>query len=522
MSSCLKTDRANRVASIIQNIPSFEQNAIEFAQLCPQSSSNMDQCDGCRYAILEMLEVFDAINVADEKGKILVKSKSESSFYFLQSIARFVRLRMKIVDNWKRVLVEPKQTNKGSLVSGNQFLFAMENRRVNHYKDKEPIRKIDVSFSVIKAKVKNKKTMYLLHLDSEAHQFQLVGGKGHDDTDFEQIMSREINEELHGNNLEIGIDYSLTLLLKGEKILTNSITVGAYTEYTINMYHMKLLKPRQIILNENRWVTYEEIRKGLTYDGKVVGLEWLRDLEMKINQKKGFEALKLSTEAIQETAEQKDYQEVPKIINDTVKNQPVEFESMVSPKERDAWNKIVEGLDNIHDSAAELLSSSDLFGIDTEFLKGLKNRSHRIKTNIITSLSGLTEIEKRRGGMEQLPTDSMDHDKYCTTLQDMIEEYNDELLPKYESVVESLILNRTEIEVAIDKKRAAGEEAPEKPKVEELFNSATQKVNEAKSWKAKLKKSYSSAVALYNDVKPYVTPLLEAASFVMGIVGIKN
>ena len=212
------------------------------------------------------------------------------------------------------------------------------------------------------------------------------------------------------------------------------------------------------------------------------------------------------------------YQSIRQDINTIAADYKQEVVDLSSAKEIRAYREIIEQLRSIKDAANKLQISSELFSIDSSIYKGISQQSHRISTNILTSLDGLNDIENRRGTVAQQPTDRMDHDTYCTTLQDMIAEYGEKLLPSYQEAVERLVQDRTKIEAAADKKRAIGEPVPDKAEVTKLVDNANAEIDKAKSLKNKLRGFYDGATQLLEDAKPYIEPLGQAVAFVLRCV----
>ena len=306
---CTAADKSVRIASILEAIPPFwAKESMSTLEMCPSQETGNSLCKGCLTALLEILRVFDAVTTSSKRGRVAVKAKSEASYYFLRSLARYVRMNYKLVpfSHEERKVVNTEATATDAFMFGTQFVYTMEDKRVNLFNDDTPIRNVQVAIAIVKSKVRGiQENMYLVHWDDEACRYQWVGGKFRPDldADLNQAIRREIDEELRGNSFKFGKDYELKELFHGMKIRDLSQSLGAYSEYEVTAYHMRFLKNCQIRLHRNRWVTASELSERTTKDGEPISVQDLDKMNRAIDG--GFDGLAVSLGEHQESMKDK-------------------------------------------------------------------------------------------------------------------------------------------------------------------------------------------------------------------------
>lgn len=302
---CTENNRSEVIAAILRSIPRSDEDAVPIHTLCPLATKNLDpSCLGCIQALLTILQVFDVITVISDnaKGEIRVKAKSQTTIYFLRSLAMFVGKSITLISNWEREGIDTDSPAVDVLKSGAQFVYLMEHKRTDEHNDLSPIRHEDVSQVVIKAKIRGRHDpVYLVQFDEKARQFQLIGGrKRSTDPDALTVMSREIDEEFSQNHLKLHSDYELRELVSDLHANELSHTYGAYSEYHFTIYQA-LIKKTQLALGQNdTWVTLSELLSGKTKKGIRISGKYIYELDKKLPG--GLNGLPLSLKETQKRA----------------------------------------------------------------------------------------------------------------------------------------------------------------------------------------------------------------------------
>jgi hypothetical protein len=299
--NCPKPSMSSCISAMLEKIPaSWDKDSKSVAEICESSGSNSAFCAGCFVALLEFLKTFDTIDTSQKKGETTVKAKSETSTYFIRSLSRYVKKKEKILlfpqtDETDSKTLSNESISPNLITYGPQFVYAMENRRINVLNDDFPIRHENVSVGIIKGRVHGiKEDMYLVHYDGKASRFQWVGGHiTAADPSIELAMAREIDQELYPNKFKLGKDYILKKLLqtKGREA---SLSVGAYSDYRFTVYYVKFLKKHQIKLGANRWVTLKELFDHKTRDDVCISAATIEEMNDCISN--GLEGLEPSQE----------------------------------------------------------------------------------------------------------------------------------------------------------------------------------------------------------------------------------
>ncbi len=97
-------------------------------------------------------------------------------------------------------------------------------------------------------------------------------------------------------------------------------------------------------------------------------------------------------------------------------------------------NEIAKSIEKIMVYAQNLRASSELFSIESQVFERLYDQGDTIKTEILTCIDGLNEIQKNMGTTLQSLTASMDRDRYRRSLRKMVNLCNNDLIPAYQKV----------------------------------------------------------------------------------------
>ncbi len=301
MNTSRKQTSSEIIAKLLEAIPQWDDGPITIPEWLNRAGVDEKVYSGCSELVIPLLETFDAISIFElvEAQGFRFKSSSELSSYFIRSLALHLREDRKILSNWERSGVAEGPFSISDILSGPQFLYAMESRRIVNNDDAPVVRKSVIVKAVIKARVRGfKEPVCLVQFDEKTRKYQLIGGhirKTDDNT--ENTMKRELEEELHKGNFIEGSNYKLRFLNKVSKNEI-SLTCGAYTEYVIT-YFQPFFENKQIILGPNdRWITLSELLAGKTKNG--IGINESAIPTINANLPGGLSGLNLSIDEIQQ------------------------------------------------------------------------------------------------------------------------------------------------------------------------------------------------------------------------------
>lgn len=301
MNTSRKQTSSEILAKLLEAIPQWDDGPITIPEWLKRAGVDENAYSECSEIIIPLLETFDVISIfelVDAQG-FKFKTRSELSSYFIRSLALYIREDGKILLNWERSGVTEGPYSISDILSGPQFLYAMESRRISKNNDDAPVvRKSMIVKAIIKARVRSfREPVFLVQFDEKTRKYQLIGGHmRRTDDNIENAMKRELEEELEKGNFIKGSNYKLRFL---DKVSKNeiSLTCGAYTEYVIN-YFQPLFENKQIILGPNeRWVTFSELLAGKTKNG--IGINELAIPTINSNLPGGLSGLNFSLDEIQ-------------------------------------------------------------------------------------------------------------------------------------------------------------------------------------------------------------------------------
>ncbi len=292
-------NNSNITADILERIPNNEGALATLSDIC--SSTDKATINYAR-GVISLLQTFNALTVYEQPtGDLLVKACSETASYFIKSLAHYVRNDLKIIAAWNREDAGEDPHISTILDLGVRFLYVMENRRVSDLQHQAPIREIRVASVIIKANVHGQtEPMYLVQYDHDAHQYQLIGGRGRSTKeDPKTIATRAIDRELSSAHLIYGSDYELEELKTGLRKKEVSHTYGVYTEYDFTIFRAIIKKGQLRIRGGDKWVSEEELLANETHDGDRIASGGIDQLPG------GIQKLPLSIEERQQSSQYK-------------------------------------------------------------------------------------------------------------------------------------------------------------------------------------------------------------------------
>jgi len=294
---CYDQVDSNVYSELLENIPPSDKTAISLTNLCEKGDAENSSCERCLQTIFRMLNLFDALEIENIDGDVRIKARSEIASYLFKSLSRYFMKNLSVVSNWEREGAGDELPPSETFDKGAQFVYWMERYRTRSG-DLHPIRNLDVSVVLIKVNVKGfDEPLYLNVWDDKARQYQLLGGKRRsDDGDAFETIKREIKEELEPNNLiyENG-DYNIVELVPSLIKYDLSRTYGAYTKYNMTIYHAVINRDTLILTDRiHRWLTWEEVVEGETYDGYKTSGQFMVEVEKILQDGTGLSNLGFS------------------------------------------------------------------------------------------------------------------------------------------------------------------------------------------------------------------------------------
>jgi len=300
---CTQSNRHENLASMLEGIPQSNEDAVSLRGLCKLSMKSDPSCDACSDAVLGFLRLFEVIRILNknQSEEIKVKARSEAAYYFLRSLAVYLRQGLTLATNWERRGVRKGIQPEDILSSGTQLVYLMEHRRIKELGNATPIRSERVSQVIIKARLRGRlKHVYLVQYDADAQQFQFIGGRMRpDDSDELMVMKREISEELKQNDLLYERDYELEELAKNVQVTELSPTYGAYSEYVFTFYRVFIRRQQLKLAHSDKWVTLDDLRTGETKDGQRISNDTVAYLDKHLDARGGLKGLPLSLQKVQ-------------------------------------------------------------------------------------------------------------------------------------------------------------------------------------------------------------------------------
>jgi hypothetical protein len=300
---------SDALATVIETIPSSGNGAVVLFDSCRRICSSDEEAAGLATALVTILKALDAVQVTGPDGRQLVKARSPMAHFFLMSLAAYVREGRPILSNWEREGITEGPYSVHEVLSGPQFLYFLEKRRIDE-KIAGPIRKATVVKAIIKARVRGKgKPVFLLQYDPYAREYQLIGGhKRATDIDIETALRREIQEELSHSTTGFALNYDIIPLGKVTK-RELSLTYGVYTEYDLHYSQVRFNKGLLHLGPNDRWVTQDELLSLRVSRGVRINESAIGELEKLLPG--GLEGLALSLDEVQRRSVQQVIQDHP-------------------------------------------------------------------------------------------------------------------------------------------------------------------------------------------------------------------
>ncbi|GAA4620552.1 hypothetical protein GCM10023196_005000 [Actinoallomurus vinaceus] len=271
---------SEEVVRVLRAVPPSVEGAktsaelAELAGLGPDGAGRVD-------AVLAVLKAFGVLAVRPgPDGGARFKAATPLATSFIRSVAEYLANDSSILRNWGRTGVSDAPYSDSLVLSGPQFLFAMEQNRLSGRGDSAvPLDRVEIAQAVIKAASgPGRDARYLVQYDGRARQYQLIGGhRRHDDLTIEHTVIRELEEEL----TDFTFDHRTDSLVELQRIASKRVsrTYAVLTHYDITIYLLRGRRERLTLGPMDRWVTERELLDGRTTDGTpiIFGLVGLPD-----------------------------------------------------------------------------------------------------------------------------------------------------------------------------------------------------------------------------------------------------
>ncbi|MFE0454248.1 NUDIX domain-containing protein [Streptomyces sp. NPDC058914] len=279
-------DEVTAVAALLEALAEHTGPPVSVSELCRRAGLSGPTVETAAPMVLALLSAFGVLRSEHEptNGQAGVVAVSPQACYFLHSLASYVRTGRSILANWERPgTTEPPYTSRQAL-SGPQFLYLVEERRLALDSDAAPLRRTEVVQVVVKCRLRGRggRAQYLLVYDDRARQYQLPGGHIRaSDADARAAAARELEEELLGYDHTPGREELKEL--GAVSAVQLSRTFGAVTEYRVVFFQLES-KARSIPVGPGgRWVPEDALLDQATLlDGTTLNVTALDRLDQSL------------------------------------------------------------------------------------------------------------------------------------------------------------------------------------------------------------------------------------------------
>lgn len=262
------------IRDVLNSIPSHNESPKPLEDICSTVSSKSEQSKdivfGVTAATLAFLDTFGVLSCENNNFRFI----GQIPHYFRHSLCWYIKNNQKLFSNWNRSGTSREIKITNLLNSAPYFLKMIEEQRLriseNNGLNPESSRSQPAAILLIKASCKN--SIYFLHQwDRQAQQYQIIGGRQRlNEINFD-TAKRELEEELTEHELVYKRDYELELLNESPiKWLEVSPTYGALTQYEFYLYSVKLYLRDLKLSTIDRWISLDEMKKGITLAGKKI------------------------------------------------------------------------------------------------------------------------------------------------------------------------------------------------------------------------------------------------------------
>lgn len=215
---------------------------------------------------------------------------------------------------------------------------------------------------------------------------------------------------------------------------------------------------------------------------------------------------------------------------------------MLDLQEEDAIDDIANNIDDAVATLKPLLEKAEPFALSASEIKSTRDLGNHIKENLTLSVDELRRIARQAGTFDERPSDDANRRSARLTIMEAIESFNEEFLPKYESLVASAVSTASTAKAPAQAPIEPGKTTPTPPSptapttpappspatappaaskgaappsATGILSEGQALVNQALAVKTTVQEDYSAAARFWKSAKPYVTLLIKAAKWVL-------
>lgn len=263
--------KRNEIVEIINKIVIVAEkkgtNKISLEDLSFNLFGEKDKYHSISYMLL-FLEFIGIIVFDTEKKTFSFSGKH--AIKALSSISRSLQNNLQLVNEWTRLGVSDSFLKDSHIMDrGIDFLYWLESQRIKY--DPTPINHGIIGRVIIKGKSINDEDLFLLQRSHKSGQYQFIGGRRRNSETSEELIIREMREELRGNDFNFGVNVFI------EKAATFPITIlsptfGCQTTWDGDVYYVTMKNLKLYIPENCRWASHRELNVLKFDDGEKIVL----------------------------------------------------------------------------------------------------------------------------------------------------------------------------------------------------------------------------------------------------------
>lgn len=235
------------------------------------------------HSFICFLQLFNVIKVVKFNDDFAISYVSEISQNFVISLSEYIKYDFPLVSNWD--IGHSAESESEMLMWGQKLLHTLEQRRVNYYGSNKTLKDVWTIQLIIKAFIAElNNEVFLFQFSPKVLRYQHIGGYLlTEDSSIESAIQRLLNKELSLNKFETNTNF------KFEKFYSEIYSKGisrknsVYTSYHAQAYYLSLNLEDFKLSPEDRWITLDEMIKGVTNDGLQIKSS-ISDLEGKAKE----------------------------------------------------------------------------------------------------------------------------------------------------------------------------------------------------------------------------------------------
>ncbi|MEV4630660.1 NUDIX hydrolase [Micromonospora sp. NPDC049523] len=243
------------LVTAIRAIPGDDESPAPVDDLCLRAGFQPDAAALAGLLLTRLLESFGVLRkIEDDESSPLVKADSPAALMFLRSFAEHLADGRVLLENWSRLGTADPPYSEHEVLSGPQFLYLLERRRLGADPHASALRRTDVAQVLISTRSRSGGTTCLVLWDAAARQYQLPGGhRRRGDGNLHEVAVRELQEELPNFTFDPLRDQLVEL--GAVRTTQVSRTYGVATAYTITFFHLRSTRTSLGGGPQARWIS---------------------------------------------------------------------------------------------------------------------------------------------------------------------------------------------------------------------------------------------------------------------------